>query len=208
MNWRDEIPARIQRLPVNKDGYPVPWFVATVDGVPDFRVVKPEALKDAVQDRLCWICGEPLGVWLAFVIGPMCAINRTSSEPPSHKECAVFSAKACPFLSNPERPRRLGNMPAGAEDAAGIPIARNSGVTLIWITRSFVIEREPNGILFTIGECLQALWYARGRAATREEVLASIDSGFPLLEDMARQDGPEALEELARRRKSALLLLP
>jgi hypothetical protein len=35
----------------------------------------------------------------SFVVGPMCGINRNSAEPPSHKECAQWSARNCPFLS-------------------------------------------------------------------------------------------------------------
>lgn len=31
---------------------------------------------------------------MTFVVGPMCELNRISGEPPSHRECAEFSA-AC-----------------------------------------------------------------------------------------------------------------
>ena len=100
------IPDRILRLPVER-GYPVPFFVDRVDGHYDFRVADARKLKLCVMKKLCWICGEPLGRNLTFAIGPMCAINRISAEPPSHRECAEWSARACPFLifKEPERNR-------------------------------------------------------------------------------------------------------
>ena len=209
-DWRSEIPAKIKKLPVNKDLYPVPWFVAWIDGVPDFRVIGPRKMQDAVQMRLCWICGEPLGGWMAFVIGPMCAINRTSSEPPSHKDCAVFAAKACPFLANPERPRRISNLPEGREDPAGIAIDRNPGVVLVWITRSYKIYPVDNGVLFEIGPMESVHWFARGRMATRSEVMESITTGLPLLKKAAEEDKrpEEALQELDNRYQNAMKLLP
>ena len=58
-------PARIARLPVHK-GYPVPWFVAWIDGVPDFRVADGRKLWEAVRHSRCWVCGDKLGSKLAF----------------------------------------------------------------------------------------------------------------------------------------------
>lgn len=73
-----DMPPRIARLPVNDAGYPVPWFVAWIDGKPDFRVIGPAKLPKAVKEGRCWICGDKItGPTVAFVIGPMCAVNRT-----------------------------------------------------------------------------------------------------------------------------------
>ena len=33
-------------------------------------------------------------------------MNRTSAEPPSHRDCAEFAVKACPFLTQRELTRR------------------------------------------------------------------------------------------------------
>src|SRR5438132_506337 len=83
---------RISQLPIDDAGRPVPWFVAWVDGKPEFRVVGPGKREEAYAKRKCWVCGQQLGSYLVFVIGPMCALNRISSEPPSHKDCAIFAA--------------------------------------------------------------------------------------------------------------------
>jgi hypothetical protein len=117
----------------------------------------------------------------AFTIGPMCAVNRTSSEPPSHLECSRFSARNCPFLTRP-RMKRVGeeNLPCGAVTAAGEMIKRNPGVALVWVTKRY--EAFPDGkggTLFDIGEPHAVEWYAQGREASRAEVLESIETGLP-----------------------------
>src|SRR5215813_14608572 len=99
------MPDRMRRLPISSEGYPVPWFVASPKGKPDFRVVNTGAPGRAIRANLCWICGQTLGRFRAFVIGPMCAVNRVSSEPPSHRDCAEYAVKACPHLSHPAAKR-------------------------------------------------------------------------------------------------------
>src|SRR5262245_2742625 len=94
------VPERMRKLPLHR-GYPVPWFVEWIEGVPDFRIMDGRKLVRAVKEKRCWVCGELMGSYLAFTIGPMCAVNRISAEPPSHRECASFSARGCPFLTRP-----------------------------------------------------------------------------------------------------------
>lgn len=219
------MPDRIARLPRDRRGFPVPWFVTwykdgepcpTGEGEPDFRVADQDKMARAVNlrkfgHRLCWVCGGAMGKHLAFVIGPMCAINRTISEPPSHFECAEFSAKACPFLSKPRMRRNDKDMPEKIVEAAGNAILRNPGVACVWITRSYRIERAHGGrpgSLFALGDPERVLWFCEGRDATRAEVLASINSGFPLLEEVARREGNGAEEALKEYRERAMVLLP
>lgn len=203
-----DAPDRIKALPTDHRGFPVPWFVANIDGKPDFRVVGPGKVREAVHGRRFWICGHRLGRFKAFVIGPMCAINRVSSEPPSHRQCATFAAKACPFLVKPAMRRNGKDLPADAAEPAGIMITRNPGVALVWVTSSYSTVPVDGGLLFDVGEPESVHWYAEGRAATRDEVETSIRSGMPLLEDAAIKDGPAACAELIRRVEAALPLLP
>jgi len=51
-----ELPKRVAKLPVDDRGYPVPWFVAWINGVPDFRIIKPGAVLEALKYKKCWIC--------------------------------------------------------------------------------------------------------------------------------------------------------
>jgi hypothetical protein len=137
-----------------------------------------------------------LGVYVAFVAGPMCGINRTSSEPPSHRECAYWSARNCPFLNNPRAVRREDEVTAAAK-MAGFGLKRNAGVVMLWTTRTYDIFKVHNGVLIQMGEPETVDWIAEGRQATRAEVLQSIDSGLPNLEAVARMEvgGIQHLQE-------------
>lgn len=210
--WNGEMPPRMAQLPADKVGRPVPWFVAWIDGVPDFRVIGPGKIHEAMRCSLCWVCGHGFrgGEDRAWVLGPMCLVNLVAAEPPSHLECAVWSARNCPFLTTPAMTRRERHMPDGTQNPAGIMIRRNPGVALVLVTgyRGWRAEPDGHGFLFRLGTPKRALWFAEGREATRAEVLASVDSGLPLLREMAEQDGPDAVAELTRMHGEALEHVP
>jgi hypothetical protein len=199
---------RIRKLPISPTGFPVPWFVAWIDGVPDFRVIRPNGIFLAHKRKICWICGEPLGKIFAMGLGPMCAINRTISEPPSHRECMIYAARACPFLANPRARRNTVDLPEEMQDAPGVGIKRNPGAFAVWCTRGYRPFSAGNGWLFTFGDPEEVFWFADGRPATRAEVEASIWSGMPLLEAEAEKEGPEAMEALRRMTADAMQYLP
>jgi hypothetical protein len=203
------LPERMRKLPVDKHGRPVPWFVAYIDGVPDFRVIRARGIDEALMFKTCWLCGTPLGKYAAFVIGPMCAVNHVSSEPPSHRDCAQYAARACPFLANPNMKRRENNLPEETVDPAGVSIRRNPGVALVWVTRKWFMFRDPKGMpLFDIGAPDQTYWYAHGRDATHDEVVESIETGMPTLRQAAASDGALAAVELELNLREALKLVP
>lgn len=204
-----DLPPRMKALPSDDAGRPVPWFVAWIDGKPDFRVVEPEKILEAWKLDKCWVCGQRLGKYKAFLIGPMCAINRTSSEPPCHLDCATTSAQICPFLAAPKMHRRERDLPAGYQEAAGIMLKRNPGVALVWVTKSYsVFFPSEGGILFTMGPPEHVHYFCEGRPATRAEVLYSIDTGLPILRQVAAQDGAPALEALATAHNELLSIIP
>ena len=206
MNLPD-MPARIARLPRDHRGFPVPWFVRRIDGEPDFRLVEPGKLAAAHKGR-CWTCGEPLGVHRVYVIGPMCVINRVTSEPASHRDCAEFAARACPFLTRPRMRRNQKDLPED-RTVPGIHLDRNPGAVALYETRTARPFRAGEGVLFRLGEPTRVDWFAEGRPATRAEIIASIESGYPqLLEVATRYDGPDGVRELERQRGRALELLP
>ncbi len=202
------MPLRVSRLPISPKGFPVPWFVAFIDGEPDFRVIGPSKIIDAVNKQLCWICGGPLGSYKVFTIGPMCSVNRVSAEPPSHLECAQYAATACPFLTQPRMKRNEKDLPDLGAEPAGIMIKRNPGVTALWVTKSYKPFRAGNGVLFKVGEPTNVFWFAEGRTATRAEVETSIMSGLPLLEAEAKKEGIQAIKELAHLAVVARQYLP
>jgi hypothetical protein len=186
-----------------KDGAPVP----AGQGEPDFRVIGPGKLGSAVRRNRCWICGEPLGVHKVYVIGPMCVINRATSEPPSHRDCATFAAEACPFLTRPRQKRDRKDMP-GDGVIAGIHIDRNPGAACLYETAKARGFKAGEGMLWRLGDPDHIEWWASGRKATRAEVMDSIDTGYPLLYNMAVEEGPKAVEELERMKAHAMQYLP
>jgi hypothetical protein len=131
----------------------------------------------------------------------MCCINRVSSEPPSHYACARFAAKNCPFLTQPMAKRNERDLPKDRH-VAGQMIDRNPGVCAIWTTDSYSRMDVHNGVLFHIGDPTEIEFYAKARPATRAEVDESITTGFPLLEEAAREDGPAGIRELNKMRRN------
>jgi hypothetical protein len=200
------VPDFMRDLPVDPRGFPVPWFTPW-DGAKqqwNFQAITPGRMAKAVRERRCWICGKKLFVNLAFTIGPMCAINRTTSEPPSHCECAEFAAKACPFLTRPRM--RRAPMPEDTPPPPGFHLERNPGVALVWVTREPPEPfRVPNGMLLKIGEPIRVEAFAEGRAATPDEVVDSIVSGLPSL--LALVETKDDEEELTRRLAAARRVL-
>ncbi len=208
-----DLPTSMRHLPRDPKHHsaPVPFFIDYVNGEPDFRTMDGRKLVRCIKEKLCWVCGRRLGVHVTFPLGCMCVINRTNAEPPSHYECARWSVQNCPFLSNPKMVRREDDLINNAKfnaESAGIGIARNPGVVALWRTRSYEVFPAPNGgVLFTVGEPEAVEWWTQSRAATREEVIESIESGLPILEAVARQE-TGALEVLERYKRRAWKWLP
>jgi hypothetical protein len=202
------LPPRMKRLPVDARGYPVPWFVHWENGAPDFRVVERSKMYTAHREQLCWVCGEPLGKFLAFTVGPMCVINKTSGEPPSHRACAEFSARGCPFLTKPQVERREDNLPEGATVHPQM-IMRNPGVTAVWITLSYkVVQSDEDHVVFRMGDALEVEYYCEGRPAIRAEVVHAMAAGLPGLREIAEAQGAEGVRELDELYAEALHWLP
>lgn len=203
---------RLKKLPLDERGYPVPFFVAWVDGKPEFRAADASKRHRCFKEKLCWVCGGKLGHKLAFVLGPMCIITRTTAEPPAHFDCAEWSVRGCPFLAKPQMDRRRDEdyddlkTKMHARDV-GVPIDRNPGVCAIWITDSYKLFNDGRGgTLINVGEVKAISWWCQGRGATRAEVEASIDSGLPILKSACPT--PAEIAELEKQEAKARKLLP
>lgn len=205
-------PRFMQALPIDDRGYPVPWFVEWIDGRPEFRAMSAEKLRIAIKQNRCWICGGKLFRELIFVIGPMCAVNRVSGEPPCHRECAQYAAVNCPFLSKPQMRRRSNDLPDDISQNEGYN-DRNPGVTLLWFARNYrlVHIRTTDGnpsVLFKLPSPFRVEWYKLGRPANREEVLESLEGGLQVLRTGAAQEGPAASAQLEHSIPPAMALVP
>lgn len=165
---------RMTHLPLESRGYPVPWFVQWFNDKPDFRVVDGNKFRQAVRFNNCWICGERLGSRKTFVLGPMSALSRVTSEPGSHYECAQFAVVACPFLVLPASQYKQTPLPEGARIPAGEFSTRNPGVCALWTATTFKVTQGP---LIEVGEPSHVEWWHKGNYATRKVVRSSIDEG-------------------------------
>lgn len=206
------IPVRMQRLPRDVVGRPIPWFVADVGGVRDPRIADHSKRLHALRFGNCWVCGQQTGKIKAFVLGPMCAVNRVTAEPGCHRDCAIYSATACPFLAVPNMRRRdtgLADLP-GHVPPPGVMLTRNPGACLVWTTDRWHPMATDTGTLISLGDPIETLWFARGQAATGAQVRASIESGLPLLRDacQADDDPAQSLRDLEREVAAAMRLLP
>jgi hypothetical protein len=89
-------------------------------------------------------------------------------------------------------------------------LSRNPGCCVIWTTQAPIVvkHRDRNGMLFDIGEPTSVEWWAEGRQATRDEVMASISSGLPVLQKMAAEEGQDAIQQLGVSIGRAMALVP
>lgn len=205
------LPKRIAQLPVDERGYPVPWFVVWLKGKPEFRIADGEKVLIALRERRCWVCGDPIGHDPTFVTGTMALINRCHGEAPCHPECAKFSALACPHLKNPNARRREAGLPEGTE-TSGYAVDRNPGVVVLWTCGSKRAAYRPfrtgKGFLYALPDPKSLEFLCEARAATRDEVFASLQGAYLALVPKATEGGRDDTEELMRLYRVAQSLLP
>jgi len=167
-----EVPLRMRSLPVDSRGYPIPYFATSADGKSGLRGAHTAKLAECVYFKRCWLCGQALGRYKAFVVEPLRTISRLASEPPSHTDCAKFAAIAAPLLTGDSR------------------------AVAVWVTRDVKTIQQDDDLLFRMGDPEQAFWYAQGRLASRDEVRASFEAALPKLYDFASAAGDVAVMEL------------
>lgn len=199
------IPSHMRGRPIDHRGYPVPWFVTekTPAGLWDFTVVHARRKDQAIRSRLCWVSGEPLRRHVAFVLGPMCTINRVASDPPVIPEIAEWSARACPFLSRP-----LARTPhfTGHHKTPGLMIPDNPGLCAVWVTTEWSCDRHG---LIRMGNPTVVSWWREGRRVDGSvEARLIYEQRASRLEAMAAEEGPEALQVYRRMKRRADLWAP
>jgi hypothetical protein len=203
------IPARVAALPMTSRGFPIPFFVERVPGAADldFRVMSAENMIRAVRRELCWVCGQKLGRFRAFVGGPLAAGQRLSAEPPSHSECAEFAARACPYLANPSGRHRATDMPEHGP-LAGVHAEAHPEVVAVLIGRAHEVLQSGGAPMFRMAEPVEVRWFRVGRPASRADVLAALPAARDSFLSLSRKPGAEAEGEFARIEAAVLASLP
>lgn len=93
------IPEFLKHLPIDKRGYPIPFFVPIKDGIPEFRFADVNKFNLCTEKKLCWICGRKLiKNCFFFLTGPHGLANRVQSDCPMHRECAEATMQLCPHI--------------------------------------------------------------------------------------------------------------
>jgi len=96
------IPPRMQHLPRDRRGLPIPVIVLRdKNGDPHFTINVQAVAMNAFKHGLCSICGGKLGTHKWFVGGPGAAFHPKGRyiDGPLHQECGLFALKTCPYLA-------------------------------------------------------------------------------------------------------------
>lgn len=187
-----DMPDRLRGRPIDHRGFPVPWFVTnkTDAGLWDFVRINEARKNEALRKRVCWVSGERLGRAVAFVVGPMCIINRVASDPPIIPEIAEWSARICPFLSRPlaKRPDWDGDQRA----TPGVLVPDNPGLCAVWVTRDYEMSTRDYGVIH-FWEPQRVTWWRKGEDVTHSQEARNIyEARAAVLEESAIQEGPGA----------------
>lgn len=117
--------------------------------VADFTAIWAPTVIECGKKRLCGICGEPLGYWIAFLGGPKSAANRAYVDPPFHPSpCAVAALTLCPHIAIPHH-KRAPDHRLAAETS--VPAGFDASRTDEWvmgITRDYKMDVRPDSIVF------------------------------------------------------------
>lgn len=92
-------PPQVEARPKARNGLPIPYANESASGAEDFAVIQGDKLLTIIKHRLCGVCGQPLGYWIAFLGGPRCVTSRAYADPPMHEDCAEASTRLCPHIA-------------------------------------------------------------------------------------------------------------
>lgn len=137
------IPEYLKHLKVNSKGYPIPFFVAYVDGKPDFRLLDARKQGYCIDQKLCAICGKKLFKnSYYFISGPEGYKNKIATDPAMHRNCAEYSLNMCPHLHIEKTTRRESGLEKLHEQQGEIMLDKPPMLLLIKAD-SFKRHNEP-----------------------------------------------------------------
>jgi hypothetical protein len=121
-------------------GLVVPWITARVGDRPYFGSNDPFRIQRALVERLCQICGTPLGRRIHLLVRPADVEAGWTAEPGLHPECRALSVRTCPMLNGVLDRYRQGP-PAALAHLSGQPGGPRAGARAEawddwWITPS------------------------------------------------------------------------
>ena len=212
------VPANLTERP-RYNGYIVPFFVAWYVGDhqvnenepgarPSFPTTDFGRMNTCRKFNRCWICGQKMGAFKAFVFGPASAIAGASYEPPSHRDCARYAVQACPFLTDENAKHVLErNENYKLKQGEGVlpeVSPYNPGLAVIYIVRNyqFRMQDRARGIgVFELPSKPESIEFWReGHKATLADVANGIQKAIAA-NGMMDNSNPTRNRELAWRIK-------
>jgi hypothetical protein len=188
---RPAIPRTLKGRPTYNN-YIVPYFVSwyhkgkkvneDVPGaIPAFPIIDMSRASLCRRQNLCWVCGNKMGSFKTFVIGPVAALARQSAEPASHRDCALYAAQVCPFMVKgydmlSERHATLLKQRDSTSVHPDIT-GTNPHLAVLWTTKSFTAFPidVPRGIyIYDLGEAVGVRFFHHGREATYDQCMTVI----------------------------------
>lgn len=154
------MPDRIAKLPRDTRGYPIPYFVPIVDGVPDFKYLDERKQKLCIRYRRCAICGEQIDGEVAFIGGPKTVENRVCSDPGMHEDCARYAIAVCPFMARPTA-KRSGRYHDDSVRPPGA-IDERPERTALYITRAYIPRSVRGQTLIRLYPAHRVVWFENG----------------------------------------------
>lgn len=160
-----EMPAALAARPVDpRRNLPIPFSSETPDGGHDFTLVTDIQVIRCIREKLCALCGTPLGYWISFLGGPNAYRARTYTDPPGHPDCMEWAVTLCPFIAMANYRRAT----ARRHEAQEAPVVTGVGFVndhpTQWVlatTRSYAHHVDRNGALvFTAAPFKKARWFA------------------------------------------------
>lgn len=180
-----EIPLRMRALTRDVDGKPIPFLLNKISGEPESKFADNARVAAVHANRNCWICGNKLGKYSAFIGNPLISVTRVSQALPAHSDCAKYAAMI------------------------GLMQPADMKVALVWVCREYRVQRTTSGAqLFLLGEPEQTFWFTDARTSTYEEVQAAMRPGLDSLYAIAHESGEAAVLGLDLQAARATKLFP
>src|SRR5262245_47952542 len=111
------VPKRMQHLPRDRRGYPIPSTILIDDqGRPHFTINDELKRQEQIRQHRCPICNGKLGKAFWFVGGPRSAFDEHGCyiDLPMHGDCMRYALQVCPYLAAPVYSGRLDGKTLGA----------------------------------------------------------------------------------------------
>ena len=159
------MPASLARRP-QYNGLPIP-FMSPIDaaGRPMFSI-DDELLKiKVIKDRLCGLCGEPMGQWVGFIGEQANKDARIFQQPGMHVECLLYASQVCPYIANPGYQVRS-KVPTNTSQPTVLinPEVKDDPRPermLIYVTSEYKLVANGQGVAVEVAPCKKIIWIDR-----------------------------------------------